>query len=201
MESPFFGEDFFCLSLCTLVSMDLLKMLGEKHKDWCAMVGSFGCPYDLVEDIVQEMYLRMYKYVDNPERIMYNETEVNTYFVYVTLRNMYLDYVRIKKRINVVHSDDFDVNRYDTDPNEAEELLQDLTKQIWKEVESWHWYDEKMFSIYMNTDMSMRTLSKETRISLRSIFNTIKNGKERIKDSLNSQYEDYKEAQNPEGSW
>ena len=36
------------------------------------------------------MYLRMYKYVENPERIMYNEDEVNTYFVFVVLRNLYI---------------------------------------------------------------------------------------------------------------
>lgn len=172
--------------------MDLLQMLGAKHKDWCAMVRSFGCPDDLVEDFVQEMYLRMYKYVQTPDKIMYGD-EINTFYVYVTLRNMYADYAKSKTKFRVINNGfPPEHAEMDYEPEEYELLLQDLTTEIWDEVDSWHWYDAKLFKIYMTTEMSMRDLSKETTISLRSIFNTLKNGKQRIKDTCQDTYEAWK---------
>ena len=50
------------------------------------MAHSFGAG-DYAEDIVQEMYIRLNKYVEDPERIMYKD-EPNKLFVWVTLRNM-----------------------------------------------------------------------------------------------------------------
>jgi len=172
--------------------MSLLELLATKHKDWIRMVRSFGCPEHLAEDIVQEMYIRMHKYVETPERIMYTETEVNTYFVYVALRNMYTDYAKAKSK--VTFTDQMPPDRYDLDPVEQEQAMSDLIDQIWDEVKSWHWYDNKLFTIYMNSEMSMRDLSSETKISLRSIFNTIKNGKERIQTNCKETYDTYKEA-------
>ena len=66
------------------------------------MARSFGADQELAQDIVQEMYVRLYKYVDDAEKIMYNETEVNTFFVYVTLRNMYTSLMKAKARFEFV---------------------------------------------------------------------------------------------------
>lgn len=169
----------------------ILELLATKHADWCRMVRSFGCPEHMVEDLVQEMYLRMYRYVDDPERIMYG-TEPNTYFVYVTLRNMYADYVKTKGRIPT--TDQIPEDRYDVDPSEQEESMKALVTAIWAEVKTWHWYDEKMFTVYIETEMSMRDLSKQTKISLRSIFNTLKNAKSKIQANCSQEYQDYKSA-------
>ena len=40
-------------------------------------------------ELVQEMYLRMYDYTKDVKRIMYNEKEINTFYIYITLRNLY----------------------------------------------------------------------------------------------------------------
>ena len=66
------------------------------------MARSFGADQELAQDIVQEMYVRLYKYVDEAEKIMYNETEVNTFFVYVTLRNMYTTLMKAKARFEFI---------------------------------------------------------------------------------------------------
>ena len=175
--------------------MNVLELLATKHKDWCRMVRSFGCPDHLVEDVVQEMYLRMHKYVDTPDRIMYGD-EPNTYFVYVTLRNMYADYVKTKNRSPVAHGDLTLEDRYDLDPKDQEESMQVLVAAIWAEVKTWHWYDEKMFTIYIETGMSMRELEAETKISLRSIFNTLTNAKSKIQANCSKEYQDYRDAGN-----
>ena len=71
---------------------------------------SIGIPKHLVEDFMQEMYLRLNKYVKNPEKIMYNETDVNKFYVYVTIKNLYNDYLKERSKHHMVRLDDIEVN-------------------------------------------------------------------------------------------
>lgn len=159
------------------------------------MVKSFGADQDLANDIVQEMYVRLYKYIENPEKIMYNEQEVNTFFVYVTLRNMYATLMKAKSRFEFVDVSTIeDELIFDPANEEAEAALVELYDDIWGKAEDWHWYDKKIFGLYHNTDMSIRTLADKTKISARSIFNTLKNARERIQTDCSGTYEAYKKA-------
>ena len=40
-------------------------------------------------EIVQEMYLRINDYVKDVNKIMYDDKQINTFYVYITLRNIY----------------------------------------------------------------------------------------------------------------
>jgi DNA-directed RNA polymerase specialized sigma24 family protein len=40
--------------------MDALRILADHHKEWVKIVRSFG-EYDLAEDVVQDVYLRIVK--------------------------------------------------------------------------------------------------------------------------------------------
>ena len=159
------------------------------------MARSFGADQELAQDIVQEMYIRLYKYVDDAEKIMYNETEVNTFFVYVTLRNMYTSLMKAKARFEFVDVSTIEDELIFEEANvEAEVELQTLYEEIWETTDEWHWYDKKIFHLYHNTDMSIRTLEKQTKISARSIFNTLKNARERIQTDCKETYEAWQEA-------
>ena len=69
----------------------LIDKLADKHEDWIRMAKSFGADIEQSNELVQLMYIRLVKYVDaDSERIMYTKDEVNTYYVYVTLRNLFL---------------------------------------------------------------------------------------------------------------
>jgi len=170
----------------------ILELLAKKHIDWIKMVQSFGCDPILAEDIVQEMYIRLHKYIDDPERIMYGE-EVNTYFVYITLRNMYNTIKKIQSRVEFVDLQEVEDELIFEDVNyENFESFDDLIEKIWEDVEDWHWYDKKMFQLYHNSPMSIRTIADETKISARSIFNTLKNGRERIQEICENEYKTWK---------
>jgi RNA polymerase sigma factor (sigma-70 family) len=170
----------------------ILELLAKKHIDWIKMVQSFGCDPILAEDIVQEMYIRLHKYIDDPERIMYGE-EVNTYFVYITLRNMYNTIKKIQSRVEFVDLQEVEDELIFEDVNyENFESFDDLIEKIWEDVEDWHWYDKKMFQLYHNSPMSIRTIADETKISARSIFNTLKNGRERIQEICEEEYKTWK---------
>jgi len=155
------------------------------------MAMSFGADRDSAQDLVQDMYLRMYKYVENPERIMYNEDEVNTYFVFVVLRNLY-----ISSQKAMTFSELEELEGEMDDPNyEMEMAHNNLIDELWEEVDSWHWYDTKLFKLYHNTNMTIKKISEETKISERSIWNTLDNGRKRIQTNRKEAYEAWKAAQ------
>jgi len=177
----------------------MLDLLSKNHSTWIAMGLSIGIPRHLVEDFVHEMYLRLNKYIKDPEKIMYNEKEVNKFYIYITLKNLWGDYAKARGKHKIIRIDDYEVNfevvdgSDETNYNYAKETAEDkILKKIQVEVESWeHWYDRKLFKIYYETDISMRKLAKETNISVTSIFNSCKNYKDIIKSKFGEDFEDY----------
>jgi len=178
-----------------------MELLSKYHKLWVSMGLSMGIPQHLVEDFVQEMYLRLNKYVKNPEKIMYNETDVNKFYVYITIKNLYNDYLKERNRHQVVRLDDIEVTFEVVEPTTEGQLKAEIEKQkaeeklvdlIQQEVSSWdRWYDQKLFKVYYETDISMRKLSADTNISVTSIFNSCKNYKQILNTKLAEDFQDY----------
>jgi len=169
----------------------ILELLAKRHNEWIRMAMSFGADIDSAKDLVQDMYLRMHKYVVNPERIMYNEDEVNTYFVFVVLRNLF---VTSQKAISFVPLEEIDGEIVEAN-YESENAFHRLIDELWEEAESWHWYDTKLFKLYHNTDMTIKKISEETKISERSIWNTLDNGRKRIQANRKEAYQAWKDSQ------
>ena len=169
----------------------ILELLSKRHDEWLRMAMSFGADRDSAQDLVQDMYLRMYKYVENPERIMYNEDEVNTYFVFVVLRNLY-----ISSQKAMTFSELEELEGEMDEPNyEMEMAHNNLIDELWEEVDSWHRYDTKLFKLYHNTNMTIKKISEETKISERSIWNTLDNGRKRIQTNRKEAYQAWKTSQ------
>ena len=126
--------------------MTVLELLATYHKEWLKMAHKFGAG-DYAEDVVQEMYIRLNRYIETPERIMY-KGEPNKLFVWVTLRNMVRN-LQNKKSIVVYSGDmvehDVEEDLYDMVQAEGFERLID---KIWDIMEDQHWYDQKMFEIF-----------------------------------------------------
>ena len=193
-----------------LLLMRVIDLLAKKHNDWIRMAKSFGISDDQANEIVQEMYLRLFDYVKDVNKIMYKENEINTFYIYITLRNIFYSsfYHTGKNRKNrkiYYFSDILDeednkllTNYLVDDPElsneniERKKRLDTLLDKVDKEIESWYWYDKKMTKLYLNTKMSMRDISRETKISLSSIFNTLTNAKEKIKQITKKEYRNYK---------
>ena len=190
--------------------MRVIDLLAQKHNDWIRMAKSFKVTEDQANEIVQEMYLRITDYVKDAKKIMYNDKEINTFYVYITLRNIYYSNFyntgkNIKNRKVIYFSEIIDqadsraLGKYMIEnPEEIyanidrKKKLDVLIDKIEEEINSWYWYDKKMTKLYMNTKMSMRDISKETKISLSSIFNTLTNAKEKIREVTKKEYRNYK---------
>lgn len=160
-----------------------LEIVAKEHKFYVEVVKSFG-EYNFAEDIVQEMYLRIHKYT-SPEKIV-KDGQVNKGFIWFVLRNIYVDYCKQRSRITKV-----DLNEAVLMSEEQNtEAMNELYDKIEKEIESWHWYDTMLFKLYRDSGKSMRELEAETKISLTSIFHTIKHCKARINAAISEDYYD-----------
>lgn len=162
-----------------------LNIVAKEHKFFVDVVRSFG-EQVYAEDIVQEMYLRIHKYT-NPEKIIKNG-EVNKGFIWFVLRNIYVDYCKQKSRIQKIEINET-ILAVDESDKKTKAIDENYYK-IEKEIDSWHWYDSKLFRLYRDSGMSMREIEQATKISLTSIFHTIKNCKARINVALKNEYYD-----------
>jgi RNA polymerase sigma factor (sigma-70 family) len=172
-----------------LTREELLQKLADKYEDWLNMACSFKISKSDAEELVQEMFVRIFDYVKDPQKIMYSETEVNTFYIYITLRNLYYANIHTSGRKNpiVFSSDEITDDNFqgayeDSLENiEAKEELEKTYERIEAIVNDWYWYDRGIFNLYYKKGMSMREIASETKISLSSIFNTLKNAKEVIR--------------------
>lgn len=171
----------------------MLERLAKNHDLWLRMTIGFGCDRHVAEDIVQSMYLRIHKYVKDEKRIMYDDEEVNRFFIYVTLKNMFIMYKKSKSKYTF-----FEVRESDAVDDEVvfdgamESAFSRLMTKINKEIDSWHKYDRILSNKYLRTDYSLRDIARGTGISLTSIHHSMKQNKQILKDLFAEDYEDFK---------
>jgi len=132
--------------------------IAKKHKDWVNIARSFGAKTE-AEDIVQEMYIRLDKYI-KPDQ------QISTSFVWITLRNIYFDFLK-KEPVT------FELDKTVSEAvSETESIIayENLTSLVNKELDEIHWFDKMLFQLYVTSGKSMRELAKETKLSLSCIF-------------------------------
>ena len=168
-----------------------LAKVAERHKEWIAIVKSFG-EYDYCEDLVQEMYLTIYKYA-NEDKVIRNGV-VSRGYLYFTLRSLYYQYYNSKRKITKVSIDDDEFTIQIPNDSQMDEQIafHKICTMIDEHIEGWRWYEKKLFTLYRDTDLSIRGIAAETNISWVSIFNSLKHAKEEIKDKFKEDWEDYK---------
>ena len=165
-----------------------LGQVAEHHKEWIKIINSFG-EYDYAEDIVQETYIALYKYAD-ATKILDAAGKVRKGYVFFTLKSLFFQFYNKKMKVNKVSIDE-QFTLFDDSNLEEHEAYNNICLLVDEEIKNWHWYDEKLFKLYRDSDMSMRDIAKETNISLISIFNSIKNYKEILNTKFNKDYQDY----------
>lgn len=173
-----------------IIGTDWMNIVARQHEDWIKIVNAFG-EYNYAEDIVQEAYIRLIKYA-TPHRII-KDNKVSRGYVYFTLRTVYFQYYNSKRKITKVSIDN-DENLLQIADNtnlEEQEAFDKVCTLVDEVAEEWTWYDRKLFKLYRDTDLSIRKIAAETKISWVSIFNTLKNCKTDVQSKLGETYEDF----------
>lgn len=172
----------------------MLDKLAKHHDLWIKMLINLGCDDNTSKDIVQNMYLRLHKLVKDEDRIMYND-DVNRYFVYTTLRNMYFSHLKKANKYSIYPL--FEVEDSLEEMEELNNILDEnayfkfLIDKIYDMVNDWGGYDRKLFDLYFIRGQSLRQISKGSKIGLSSIHNSVLNYKEQLRELLIEDLEDY----------
>ena len=168
----------------------MLEKLAQHHVLWIKMLVNLGCGVEDAKDLVQDMYIRLHDLVKDPKRIMYGD-QVNRYYVWITLRNMYFSSLK-KKRNNIFYelrdSDDVELNEYDSLEDSAFLFLESQIESI---TSKWEIYDKRLFELYFMQGLSLRAISKGSKIGLTSIHTSVLNYKRILRESLSEDIMDY----------
>jgi len=185
----------------------ILKELSERNDEWMKIAYSICRDRHLSKDLVQKMYMRIRKYISDPDKIK-KDGKINSLYIYVTIKNLYYQHQNKKKKNILLQYKDYDAYDQTTEPYEynqnmtssyeedidvvnMEKANQIIMNNIEKEIKSWHWYDEKLFRLYYFTNKSLRQIASETQISLTSIYNSCKNYREIISNKFGEDIMDF----------
>tara|TARA_E500000318_G_C3559912_1_gene212941 strand:+ start:1495 stop:1989 length:495 start_codon:yes stop_codon:yes gene_type:complete len=160
-----------------------LELIFEKHDDWVGIVCSFGCNRSTAEDIVQECYIKLDRLIKSGTEFMYNETEINHYYVFRTLRSLFIDLKRKEARAGFVDIEGISEKKISAMIYENDLDVVKKYEEIQKELKEMHWYDQRVYN-YIEGGESVASLSEKTEISYYSLYNTYKNVKKKLKKKL-----------------
>jgi len=180
--------------------MDTINQIYNKHQTWVDIVKTFGVNEETAKDIVSEMYIRCLKHIDNGKSILYENGEVNYYFIFLTLRNLVYDLKREEKKIRFTSLDSLEsieVEPYTEDPHVFEkhktitewlehpdflELIKDdsFINEFTKDKMQIY-YLRRIFEEVFIEGKKIAKLSRDSKITYWSLRNTIKIIKKQIK--------------------
>jgi DNA-directed RNA polymerase specialized sigma24 family protein len=159
--------------------MNTIERLFLKHKTWCEIVRTFGCNNETAEDIVQEMYIKLLIKINNGLDITYNDDDVNYYYVFKTLKSLFLDLKRREKNVNMIG-----LEFVAEIPSGLETIgFEQKYIEIENELNDMYWYDQKIY-ILIDDGISISELSRQTLIPYYSLYNTFRKVKKKLKSIL-----------------
>ena len=145
-----------------------LSEIYKKHQIWIDIVCSFGCNKETAEDITQEMYIKIQKRINKGLDIDFGD-DYNYYYIFKTLKSLFLDLKRKEKNINVIEISQIQhaTKDYNIDYNKSYTIIQNKLKNM-------YWYDRKVYEIIEGGE-SIAKLSRKTGIAYHSLYNTYQN--------------------------
>jgi len=149
-----------------------MEHIFSRHKHWVTMVKKFG-EVNYAEDVVQEAYIKVMKL----------NKEINEAYFYYTLRSLTMD-LHSKKVIKIEITKDIEYLIKEDDSNE---LAEELAQPYLEFIETWDWYDKKLFMLWVNNRISIRKLARETNIGFKSVYTTIKKCQKKLIEWQNNQ--------------
>jgi DNA-directed RNA polymerase specialized sigma24 family protein len=135
----------------------ILEELAKKDAQWRKMAFQICKDKDLADELVQEMYLKLYQ----------NTNLIKEGYIYTVLRNLFYDYTKSQKDIIIDFSNiEIEDTEY-IEPVDYFQLMKGLT-----------WYERTMFEL--STLVGQRELSRQTGIHLQTIHRVNKMVKSKI---------------------
>jgi RNA polymerase sigma factor (sigma-70 family) len=169
-----------------------LNDIAKRHIEWIKIAKYLGANRDEVDDMVQTMYLKLGEIQIKEGSLNrfanYNGT-INTIYLFKMLHNAFIDIKRAENK-TIPYQDQF--NPVES-PEMAEMAHMDLMGEVKKAIDDLRDYDQMLLELHFVYGHSMRDIEKKTGIPTHSVFNSIKNAKQFIKQRTTVKYKIYAE--------
>ena len=162
-------------------NVSVIDLLYKDQEVWVKMANSIITSKKIdAKDLIHDLYLLIYTKVDNEKielkRIMI-DNEINKAYIYTVLKNLYHDQI---KKLSVV--DELETNKLAIIENDND--IQLMESRIDEIVNTFYWFDKKLFNLYRTKHKTIRSLSKATRISHVVVHRTIAKCKKKNKEKI-----------------
>jgi len=171
-----------------ITKTEMLRLTSKYHNRWVTTIKNLG-ENEYSEDIVQEMYLKLYKYA-KPSNVV-KDGKIKKGYIFFVLKTILYDYRKAKSKVFKI--EDNILANLESEESLYSEDFHDFCVKLDSEVDTWHWYDKELFNLYKGEykrDLSLRKIAKETGISWVSIHNTISKCKEKVRDNLKKDWDE-----------
>ena len=160
----------------------VLTLLAEYHNKWISSVNALINDENIeAEDIVQDMYLKIHSSKDEIINKAIVDSKPHIGYVNKILYTMYLK-AQKEESLKTELKDNHTVEEKQPEINKF-----NIEKKIDEIVNSFYWFDRKLFNLYRKEFHTIRSLSKATKISHVVVHNTISKCKKKIKRKLKNE--------------
>ena len=158
-------------------------LIAKKHTTWVDIVSTFGCTRRVAEDIVQEMYIKIQLSLQKGNLDIMYKDEINYYYIFKTLKTLFIDLKRKYKNIKIIDLDEHIANFGDTYYAYNEVNYTESYELVEEELAKMYWYDRKVFEI-INGGESIADFSRNSKIKYYALYFTYKKVKDKLKKLL-----------------
>lgn len=153
------------------------------------------------EDITQDLFLKMYAEIEKIEnkpglinRFLDRLSDSHPFKLYNTVKNMYIDLIRRENKYlslddNIGYLKKMTEQQFEEQPEVILDSQKDIEEKIDDYVDSFYWFDKKVFNLYRYEFKNhTNNMSKATKLSVSTIYRTVKRCKVKINEKLKKQY-------------
>jgi len=148
----------------------MLEKLALKDTQWRNIAYSICKDRMLADDLTQEMYLRL----------MHIDKEINDFYVILTIKNLYIDY--LKQQSKTIPLDKLDFS-FETKINDFS--LTDREREILNDFNNLKFYEREI--IELASEKSLRKIAKEYNLHYAFVFRTKRDAINKITNVKNKE--------------
>lgn len=152
------------------------------------------------EDITHDLYIKIQNEIDKIEE---TPTEVKKFLdrywdghslsIYKVVKNMFVDIIRRENKVVKLEKLSNSQLEYIVNESKDDDFDKTIQKDMDKYVDTFYWFDKNLFNLYRYEFKSHKGLmSEKTKLSLSTIYRTVKRCKVKIKRKFKDQYYEQK---------
>ena len=152
------------------------------------------------EDITHDLYIKIQNEIDKIEE---DPTEVKKFLdrywdghslsIYKVVKNMFVDMIRRENKVVKLEKLSNSQLEYIVNESKDDDFDKTIQQDMDKYVDTFYWFDKNLFNLYRYEFKSHKGLmSEKTKLSLSTIYRTVKRCKVKIKRKFKDQYYEQK---------